>query len=264
VSTPTRQRVLLCRQRRAAVQLRLYCFPHSGGSPGEYLRWADRLPECVEVWGAQSPGRGSRLAEPPLTDLRAMADEVARTIEQLGHLPVPYAFFGHSMGAAVAYETAVALRARALPGPVKLMVSANGGPVRHRPGLSAESIAAPDFVDRAEELYGPLPPVLSGDPALREAYLRTLRADLTAVATYRHTPTAPLDCPITVFGGAEDRSTAEGDGEEWLATWRHHTSRGCDVHVVSGGHFFFRDRPQAFTDRLSSELEEYVRRLPRL
>jgi hypothetical protein len=29
----------------------LYCFPHGEGSPGEYVRWAPRLPD-VQLWAS--------------------------------------------------------------------------------------------------------------------------------------------------------------------------------------------------------------------
>ncbi|MBC3842411.1 thioesterase [Streptacidiphilus sp. 4-A2] len=98
---------LLCREPRPQARMRLYCLPHSGGSAGEFLFWADGLPG-YEVWGVQPPGRGERIEEEPYTAMpelvRALADEAEFT--------GPYALFGHSLGAAVAYELASELRAR--------------------------------------------------------------------------------------------------------------------------------------------------------
>ncbi|MFD8967143.1 thioesterase II family protein [Streptomyces sp. NPDC059568] len=249
----TTPRWLMCRQRRPSAKLRLYCFPHSGGSPGEYLRWSDRLPADVEVWGVQLPGRGSRLGEPPLTRI----PEIVEALVDQAEFIAPYAFFGHSMGAPLAYETALALRERGRTGPRQLFMSVNAPPHLHRPGLSLSELTEPDFAARVEKRYGPLPPSLADDAGLRERYLATLYADLTAVATYRPVPQAPLDCPVLALGGAQD-----WEDEDRLAEWRHHTTGPCEVRILSGGHFYFRDRPDAFFDTLSDRLALLTHGLP--
>lgn len=109
--TAPRPRWALCRARDDSAALRMYCFPHSGGSPGEYMRWSDRLPG-TEVWGVQLPGRGSRLAESPFTDMPELVDAVVSGLGFTG----PYVLFGHSLGALVAFETAHALRERGCRG----------------------------------------------------------------------------------------------------------------------------------------------------
>ncbi|MFF4926340.1 thioesterase II family protein [Kitasatospora sp. NPDC001261] len=238
-------RWLMCRQRRPDAALRLYCFPHSGGSPGEYLRWADRLPAEVEVWGVQLPGRGSRMREPAMTDLRELVGALTEQAEFTG----PYAFLGHSLGAIVAYETAVALRALGRPEPERLIVSVNGPPHLHRPGLPLHLLDGVDFVPRVEERYGPLPPELGNDPRMRELYLANLHADLTVVATYRHVPTAPLSCPVLALGATDD-----WEDEGRLREWGRHTTGPSDVRILPGGHFYFRDHPDLFFDCLTDSL----------
>ncbi|RKH39255.1 thioesterase, partial [Corallococcus sp. AB050B] len=85
--------------------MRLFCFPHSGGSVGEYVRWADLLPD-LEVWGVQFPGRGARAEEAPFTRLNELVDALVRAVD----FGASFAFFGHSLGALVAFETARRLR----------------------------------------------------------------------------------------------------------------------------------------------------------
>ncbi|ARF81389.1 thioesterase II family protein [Kitasatospora aureofaciens] len=237
-------RWLMCRQRRAGAALRLYCFPHSGGSPGEYQRWADRLPAEVEVWGVQLPGRGSRMRESAMTDMRELVGALTEQAEFSG----PYAFIGHSLGAIVAYETAVALRDRGRPEPQQLIVSVNGPPHLHRPGLPLHLLDGADFVPRVEERYGPLPE-LGSDARMRELYLANLHADLTIVATYQYVPTAPLSCPILALGATDD-----WEDESRLGEWRRHTTGPSAVRLFPGGHFYFRDHPDLFFDCLTDSL----------
>lgn len=218
---------------RPDAALRLYAFPHSGGSPGEFVRWADALPD-VEVFGVQLPGHGSRIAEEPLT---SMAEVVSAIVDNVAFGP-PFAFFGHSLGALVAHEVALELRERGRPMPELLVVSAipaphlgpRRAPVHHLPDRELVS-----FIDGS---YGGGIATVAGDPDLLAAVLPAYRADFEVYETYRYAPRPPLDVPLRVFGGRDDDIT-----EDRLAAWARHTTAGCEVTVLPGGHFYLRDAP---------------------
>ncbi|MGW2352525.1 thioesterase II family protein [Actinacidiphila glaucinigra] len=239
-------RWLLCRARRPDARLRMYCFPHSGGSPGEYMRWSDALPD-VELWGVQPPGRGSRLAEPPTTSVAEFVTRLVSEAEFTG----PYVFFGHSLGALLAYETARALRDRGLPGPTRLYLSAFRAPHLHQPGPDLGRLDGARLIAAIEEQHGPLPDEVKDDPELQELLLPALRADLTLVAGYRHTPAEPLDCPLSILGGADDEDTRDG-----LTPWASHTTGSCDVRTFPGDHFYFRENTDDFLRFLAAGLHE--------
>ena len=247
---PTRSPWLLCRRRRPGAPLRLYCFPHSGGSAGEYLRWSDGLDE-VELWGIQPPGRGSRLDDPPLTSMTELVHAVVEEIDVTG----PFAFVGHSLGALVAYETALALRRRGLPGPVALIPSAYAAPHLHRPGRPEHHLDGSALLDAIEREYGLLPPELHEDPELSELVLAGLRADLTVVAGYRAAPADPLTCPIIAIGGLDDQETSPG-----IAAWADYTTDRFDLRMYPGGHFYFREQLDDVLDFLAGRLAELADR----
>src|SRR3546814_15358177 len=94
---------------RPAAELRLCCFPHAGGAASSYFAWAGAL-EAVDVLAVQPPGREGRLAEPLIADMTTLLDRLVAAIEP--QLDRPFVFFGHSLGALVAFETARALRRR--------------------------------------------------------------------------------------------------------------------------------------------------------
>jgi surfactin synthase thioesterase subunit len=223
----------LCRAKRPAAALRLYCFPHSGGSPGEFLRWADRLPEA-EVWALQLPGRGRRFAEPACTDLA----ELVSTLVRVSTLRAPFAFFGHSLGALVAFETTRELRARGLQQPVRLFASAYPAPDLPDQRQPVAGLSDEELLESVSGEYGDTFGTVRDDPELLAGSLAAFRADFSMLDGYKHVAAAPLDLPVTVLGGREDDIEA---GE--LAAWRSQCAGDFDLRIFPGGHFYFRERP---------------------
>ncbi|MFT7836856.1 alpha/beta fold hydrolase [Saccharothrix sp. BKS2] len=218
---------------RPDAALRLYAFPHSGGSPGEFVRWADELPD-VEVLGVQLPGHGSRFAEEPLT---SMAELVAAVVEHVDFRP-PFAFFGHSLGALVAHEVALELRERGRPLPDLLVVSAIPAP-HHGPRREAvHHLPEEELISFIDGSYGGGMAQVAGDRDLLAMVLPAYRADFEVYETYRYSPRPPLDVPLRVFGGRDDDIA-----EDRLADWARHTTAGCELTVLPGGHFYLRDAP---------------------
>jgi surfactin synthase thioesterase subunit len=221
-------RWLVCRDRRPDAAVRLYCFPYVGGTSGEFLRWSEELPD-TEVWGVVPPGRAERLGEPPFTRLDELVERLVDEVD----FTAPFAFFGHSLGALVAFETARALHAAGRPGPERLFVSGHRPP--HLP-LVDEPISGlpwPEFRAEVERRYPAPPPELAEDDELYEEILETLRCDLALFETYRHLPGPPLDCPIVVASGVDDHWT-EAD----LRPWARHTTADCRIEMVEGDHFY--------------------------
>ncbi len=219
---------LISREPRPAAAFRLYCFPYVGGTSGEFLSWADDLPDA-EVWGVVPPGRGERLGEPPFTRLA----DLVRTLVASVEFQAPFAFFGHSLGALVAFETSRALRSAGRPGPACLFVSGHRPP--HLPLVDEPIHHLPWTRFRAvvQERYPEPPPELTEDDELYAEILETLRCDLSLFETYQHQPGILLDCPIVVASGVDDH-WAEAD----LQPWGQHTTAGCQIHMVNGDHFY--------------------------
>lgn len=234
---------LACRQRRPDAAVRLYCFPHSGGSPGEYLRWSDGLPG-LELWGVNLPGRGRRMSEEPYRRL----DELVGAIADAVAFPPPFAFFGHSLGAVVAFEVARALRDRGAPQPRALFLSAYQAP--HLPRTDPDVHGLPDeqLVPIVERQYGELSTALRDDPEFRQFTLSYHRADFEMIETYRYVEGRPLSVPLIVTGGAEDYPL------EMLEAWRRHTTGPFSVHLFPGDHFYLREQRDGLLRLITSTL----------
>jgi surfactin synthase thioesterase subunit len=213
--------------------MRLYCFPHSGGGPGEYVRWADDLPGA-EVWGIQPPGRGSRLDEPPFTEMASLVEAIVDQVR----FRAPFAFFGHSLGALIAYEVTCALRSRGYPQPERLILSACAPPHASLTRPPLRELPDAELLDAIDDRFGGLPAVVRDEPDLLRLMLPAFRADFTVFELYQYRQRAPLTQPMLVFGGDRD-----GLAPAQLAQWGSHTTGTFDLRMLPGGHFYLREEP---------------------
>ncbi|MGY0236351.1 thioesterase II family protein [Longispora urticae] len=216
---------------RPTPAVRLYCFPHGGGSIAEYVRWAADLPG-VELWGVQLPGRGSRLRERPFTRM----EPLVRALLAENTFAAPFAFFGHSMGSLVAYEVTRALRDVGRPLPERLFVSAYPAPHLPRREPAVHHLADDELLAEVERRHGGVPAEALADPALKAMIAGCLRADYELIDSYEHRPAPALPVPLTVLGGREDHVT-----EEELTAWAEHSTRPLASRRFAGGHFYHRE-----------------------
>jgi medium-chain acyl-[acyl-carrier-protein] hydrolase len=234
------------RRPRPGARVRLFCLPYAGGGASVYRGFQDALPAHVEVCAVQLPGRETRLREAPVADLAKL---VPMLTDGLGpHLGPRFALFGHSMGAALAFELARELRRRGMPPPVHLFASACPAP--HIPDTDGTH-ALPDeeMIERLRALGGMSPEVLA-HRELMEMILPIFRADAAVTETYAHTPGEPLDVPITAVGGLEDEKATRAD----LEAWRQHTTAAFALRMVPGGHFFLQTETPAVLGILARAL----------
>ena len=220
------------RDLHAGAKVRLFCLPHAGSGAAAFYRWKRLLPAAIDVCPVLLPGREMRLAEASITDARLL---VAKLMEaSRGILDVPYAIFGHSMGALLAYEWARSIQEAGLDAPVCLFPSGRNAahlPFSHR---ELHRLGDEEFVAELRRRYGGMPENFLEDPELRDVFLPILRGDLKLVETYRYGPETALECPVMAFAGADDRSVSD----EGLAGWGGLTRGPFACRRIPGDHFY--------------------------
>ncbi|WP_234025150.1 alpha/beta fold hydrolase [Streptomyces sp. MspMP-M5] len=209
---------------------RLICFPHAGGAASAYVPLSRALPPAVRVLAVQYPGRQNRLREQPVADIGRLADLLADEVHEAHE--GPFAFFGHSMGAVLAYEVARRLEARGAPVPVRLFLSGRNAPTRV-PGTHDQLHGDADVLKMVRVLGGTTASVLE-DPELLAMVLPALRADYRAIGSYRWSPCPKLSVPFTVLVGDRDPVASRSGASAWCEL----TSAPTDVRVFPGGHFY--------------------------
>jgi len=216
---------------RPVARLRLFCFPYAGGGASIFRDWVAELPPDVEISAILLPGRESRWTEPPVKRLSELVGHIVN--ELVCGRTTPFALFGYSMGAVVAFEVARELRRRHASPPEHLIVSAARAP--QRPPRFPPIHRLPDgpFIERLRRL-GATPDEILGNPELMSLVLPAIRADFEAYETYVYRAGDKLDCPISAFGGREDRRVNLAE----LAAWGEQTRSRFSMLTWPGGHFF--------------------------
>lgn len=225
---------IACRSLADTPRLRLFCLPHAGGGASEFHPWTGSLPASVQVCPILLPGRETRFSESLLTNF----DELTETIveEMKPHLDLPYAVFGHSMGALLAFECVRRLEQAGAPAAQWLFLSGRRAPDAQPDAHPLHALPDAEFLDQLHRIYKGIPEELLSNPEIMQIFLPILRADIAIVESYRFADHEPLDCPITVFAGQSDTTVTW----QQLMAWKRHTRRQFAAHIFPGDHFYPR------------------------
>ncbi|MGY6278215.1 thioesterase II family protein [Methylomonas sp. MgM2] len=228
--------------------MRLMCFPYAGASATVYLRWRRQSPSWLEIKPVELPGRGIRLLEPLAQNWNSLIETVVGEIA--GFTDRPYALFGHSFGALVAFETAHALHELGLPMPRALMVSGTHAPSR-RDNRRFENLETDDELRVEMRRLNGTDSAVFASKELMALALPILRADFRLCALYLQRQRTLLTMPIHVLAGKQDETTPET-----LGAWQLETNAEFTLDVFDGDHFFI----QSQETRVLATLSRYLGR----
>ncbi|MEV5412743.1 alpha/beta fold hydrolase [Thermopolyspora sp. NPDC052614] len=234
---------------------RLICLPYAGGAAAAYQIWRWLAPDGLQVCPVELPGRGARFGEDLFQRLTPLVETLADAIAPA--LDRPFAIFGHSMGALLAFELTRTLRKFGLPEPEHLFVSgavAPGTPRRERPLHDAPD----NEIRRKLRTLGGTPEELLGNDELMELMLPVLRADFAVLETYEYREQAPLAVPITVLAGRSDPVVPVSA----LRGWRDQSTVPLRLRLFPGGHFYLHDAAADIV-RLISDTLRHARQVER-
>ncbi len=224
---------LLRWNQNSSNRVRLFCFPFAGSGAFVFRPWIALLPPEMEICAIQPPGRENRISEQPYTSMSELVPVLLRLIEPLSDLP--FVFFGHSMGARVAFEVFRELRRRGKPLPFHLFLSASCAPQ-----LGFKEIIHLQTDDEIFEKmvqYGGTPREILEDKDMLAMMIPLLRADFTLLETCDYSPEPPLACPMTIFCATEDTLNTR----EEVTSWQEQAAGECTIHTIQGGHLFLKE-----------------------
>jgi medium-chain acyl-[acyl-carrier-protein] hydrolase len=255
-SSPAATPWLIRRKPSPSPRVRLFCFPYAGAGSFPYFKWPELLPPDIDVCAIQPPGRENRLREPSVSELPVLLDKLVEALSPF--LEGEFAFFGHSLGALVAFELTRELRRRGLPLPRVLFASGSEAAVSRNKLPPLSGLGQDDFIRELSARYGGVPRQVLEQPELLELVIPILRADLKMSEAYVYREEPPLPVRICAFGGTEDPHVSEAS----LDVWRKETSSGFSMQMFPGGHFFINEVTAQVLQAIRNELAAGSRPTP--
>ncbi|MEV6028403.1 alpha/beta fold hydrolase [Streptomyces sp. NPDC052036] len=227
----------------------LVCFPHAGGSASYFHPLATALAGVADILPVQYPGRQDRRAEPPITSIFRLADEIVTVLESLPRRRL--VLFGHSMGACVGFEVARRIEQRSSLDLLGLVASGRTAPPKLR-DRGVRSMDDDGVIAEIRRLNGTDDRLLLDDDIIR-MIMPAIRGDYEAVESYRYEPGPRLRCPISVLVGDDDPQVTLAEAEEW----RDHTEGGFTLRSFPGGHFYLAEQNAQVAQALAEDLARF-------
>ncbi|SDD96786.1 thioesterase II family protein [Actinokineospora iranica] len=222
----------------------LVCFHHAGGTASVFREWRKHAGPELAVHAVQLPGRESRMGEPRHTDLDTLVEALLPELAPV--LAGPHVFFGHSMGALVAYRVAHRRLELGLRAPEALAVASYVAPHLDPVRIAVDEVSDVDLATHLCDIDG-LRPELLRRPDWLGPLLAVVKDDLRVCASDRRREIVPLPIPLHAFGGTSDPLVTPAQ----LAAWREHTTAGFHlVHLPGGGHFLVTQRGSEMRERV--------------
>lgn len=229
------------------VRLRLFCLHYLGGGASAFRQWSDNFPPEIEICPIQLPGRENRINEQPFEDIESLVEKLTQILYP--YLDKPFAFYGHSMGALVSFELARQLRRQHGLIPVHLFAAAYYAPDAISPFQKISYMEESSLISSLPRLLD-APESLLKNTEFIQALLPTVKADLQIVGKHIYSDEEPLDCPISAFGGLQDKEVSYDD----LSEWGKHTKSKFNLQMFPGKHLFLLSDREIVSQSIVKEL----------
>ncbi len=225
----------------------LFCFPYAGGTASIYSSWHEYLTDDVELYALQAPGKANRLSEMPIKNMEEFTTKIAENIAPL--IDKDYVFFGHSLGARVAFEVSMKLVEQGFPPPKHFIVSASSAPSIKRNKAPIYGLPEAQFIGKLRELGG-TPDLVLENEELRSIYFPAIRADFQILDEYQGN-NGKLAATAHVLYGLQDNTIEVED----TTYWKEHFTEHCELYPIEGGHFYVDNNKGKVLDLINQILQ---------
>lgn len=233
------------------MTISLICLPYAGGSAQVYKRWSNKLHSAVRIVPAELAGRGSRISEPFYSNVEEAVLDLLPLVKETALATDSYAVFGHSMGSLLGYELLHALNEEGISLPSAVFLSGRGAPhCEQEKARQIHTLPDDEFLNEVKK-FGGMPEELLKHQELLNMFMPILRADFKLVGEYEHRMRPPLPLRLIILSGKDD-SNVEGS----LGEWKDYATRGSELMLFDGGHFFLHEREDEIVDLINKMLTE--------
>ncbi len=235
------------------AKIKLFCIPYSGGSSSVYYKWKRLLGEHITLCPLELAGRGRRMREPFYDTVAEACDDISSMIMKELSPDEPYAIYGHSMGALLAYETYYALKEKGAHEPCHIFFSGRKAPQDEAEKTEYYKLPEREFLDVLFHYGGNTRDILQ-NRELMDLFVPILRSDFRLAEIYEYREAAErIQCEISVVNGKNDLSVSRCD----ISMWSERAGSTCEYYWLQGEHFFITENPEAVAKLLNRVLSYY-------
>jgi surfactin synthase thioesterase subunit len=213
---------------------RLVIFHHAGGSSNQYLNLLKPWSSDFEIYAMDLPGRAFRGGETPLLDFSELIEMMALELESLS-VAKNY-FFGHSMGALIAYHLALKIEKSSRGKVMRLGLSGFQGPGAKN-SLRSLKLSQLSDLEFSHEIgkISPWPEVALQNREVQKLFLQAARNDFQLMEScIDETALRRLSCRGSIFGAEADPLVPVIS----LKSWQNYFEGPVSENIYPGGHFY--------------------------
>lgn len=241
----------LFQQEINSQKLNLFCFHHAGGTASLFYDWSNTISSLIQLICIQLPGRETRYKEQFSKNFNTILDELM--YEKKLFTGKPFALFGYSLGAIIAFEFARKLQTNNIF-PMYLIVAGCSAPKFLKNKEKIAHLSDKDFIDKLNQTYGGFDDEILSCQELLELLLPRIRADISLYESYLYSNGPTLECPIFVLYGNDDPSTKYDE----LLAWKEETQKTTQLYKFDGNHFFVVSAKNMLIHRLNIISEMFL------
>ncbi|WP_190140422.1 thioesterase II family protein [Streptomyces longispororuber] len=235
------------------ASIRLFLLPHAGSGAIIYRDWPAMLPRDVTAQAVTLPGRHNRHEEETYEDFEPLLEGLYEAVLDELDDDRPFAFFGHCLGAQLAYRLTVRLEREGERTPLVLGTS-GWSPVGFYQPTEEESRLPDDEMLEWIKKLGSFPAEVYDNPEMLALVIPALRADLRVSAQYVDDQAA-VSCPLASYGGSTDPLQQAPDA---MTHWAGRSPRYLGHSEFPGGHFYIDNHALAVTTDFTRHLHRHM------
>ena len=226
---------------------KIYCFYHAGGNANFLMKWSRQ--SKYDIIPVELPGRRHREEFPDSID--SMAKEISESIVQDKN-ETQFGFWGHSMGALLAFQTAFYLEKSGIVKPDLLIVSGRQAPFSDYKGEFQCYMGEQALVDEMKRL-GLLPELLLNSQEYMSEVVPLVFNDYKMNEEYVYHD-EKISIPVVAHFGDNDIEATE----QLLGEWKDVTSSSFSKKTFKGSHFYVYDEEIDYLSELENTFGEFL------
>ncbi len=213
---------------------KVFCFHYAGGGSSIFKHWVTH-DTSIEFIPIELPGRGSRIGESCIEDFNLLVHELMKNIVPVIDSHTPFSFFGHSMGAVIAFETAFQLKKKYNISPEKIIVAGRHAPHKMDTSEFHSKLSDEELVAELRLLNGTPKEVLD-NKELIAFLIPMIRSDLRLHENFSY-KSQKINIPIVAHAAAEDIDATL----PIMNYWKELTRDNFTIKEFKGDHFFVQN-----------------------